>query len=262
MSLSLSLSLSRVAGAQGVDPRPLPAPPPPQGAPPGGAAPQQGAPAPGWGPAPPPQGPAQPAEPEVATPRPTGELWLGLGIGGAACDDEKPDNDCPVSGATTFALGGGWRFSPHWSIGAELAVWSYSVRGSWKGQLEDPATDVSVSSDYIALMARWYWLSHGVFDGYLTAGLGGGTLSAHAENGGGKYDGKATGLVYPLGIGAEFFVSNHFRIGGQALAYLLKSSEFCEESSATSEVCKDATNDQNALPWRIAVFGTYAFGSR
>jgi hypothetical protein len=189
-----------------------------------------------------------------------GELWLGLGIGNAVCDNEQPDSQCPVDGAGTFDLGGAYRFHPHWAVGAELAVWGFKVRDEWRGQLDNQATDVELSSFYLAPLVRWYWFDHGRVDAYLQGGIGVGSVQAKAENEGSKYEARASGLVYPLGIGAEWYVSKHFRLGPQALAYLHVSSEVCENNNG-DETCRDGTKDDNALPWRLMLMGTFVLGN-
>jgi hypothetical protein len=199
------------------------------------------------------------ADGDDAHPRRPAEIFAVLGAGNAVCDDTKPSNQCAVKGGAALGLGGAWRLHPHWAIGGELAFWSYKVREEWKGTLTDPATDVKLTSFYVAPFARWYWFGHGITDAYLQGGIGFGAFHGKASNAGGTYDIDVTGIVYPFAIGADWYLSTHFRLGVQALAYLQKSRKVCETTNG-NEACKDATNDQNALPWRIVAVGTFTLG--
>jgi hypothetical protein len=187
------------------------------------------------------------------------ELFVGLGLGNALCDNEKPDSQCPVNGGGAFTLGGGWRLSRRWLIGAELSFWGYKVRDSWRGQLASEATDVKLSSSYIGPLGRWYWLAGSSVDAYLQFGLGAATFNGEASNSAGTYKVAVTGLAFPLGLGAEASLSSRVRLGGQALAYLQKSADACETING-AESCKKATSDQNALPWRLLVMLTVMLG--
>lgn len=200
------------------------------------------------------------AQPELE-PQPV-ELWLGLGLGNAVCDNEKPDSDCPVETGSAFLLGGAWRLHQRWALGAELAGWNFGVRDEWKGQLEDSATDVKFGSSYLALIARWYWLaSVGHHHGYLQFGLGFGSVQAEATgSAGAKYRVQTKGAVFPLGIGFDFELADIFRLGPQALAYLQTSSERCEEINGQGETCVDSGKDDNALPYRLVLMATFNFG--
>jgi opacity protein-like surface antigen len=191
------------------------------------------------------------------------EIDLGLGLGNAVCDSSKPDSDCPVAGAGTFFLGGAWRFHPHWAVGLELAYWGYKVRESWRGQLVDSATDVKLSSAYIAALARWYWFDHGTIDPYLTFGLGVGSFDAKASNAYATYEFKASGSVWPLGIGVEWQLGDVFRLGPQLLWYLHVSNTICENSVCRSAGKNaDGSREGIALPWRLALSGTFTLGNR
>ncbi len=216
--------------------------------------------------APPPLPPeAPPPESSRATREPV-ELHLLLGFGSAVCDNKKPDSDCPVDGGAAFALGGGWRFHDHWSVGLELAAWSFKVRDSWKGQLQDDATDVKFGSTYFAAFARWYWFDPGTINPYLQAGIGFGTVTAEASNKNATYTYSAPGIVYPLAIGAEFQVSKLFRIGPQFGAYLHVANKVCQDPGG-NETCtspgknEDGEREGLALPWRLVAVGTFTFGS-
>jgi hypothetical protein len=202
-----------------------------------------------------------------AEPRRPGELFLGLGFGNAVCDNQQASSQCPVNGALTLGLGGGWRFHPHWSVGLELAIWAFRVRDSWQGQLDGDPTDVKMSSFYLAPYARWYWFDHGSADPYLQAGVGLGSVQADAENADATYHFKANGVVFPLGIGVEWQLGKRFRLGPQALAYLHVASEICEDPApAGHDDCrKPGKNDQGdreglALPWRLMAMGTFTLG--
>lgn len=189
-----------------------------------------------------------------------------LGLGGAVCDNEKPDSDCPVDGGGAFGLGGLWRFHDNWAVGLELAGWSFNVRDEWRGQLQNDAEDVKFSSFYFGPMARWYWFDEGVADPYLQAGLGIGTVSAEAKNQSASYEYNARGIAYSLGIGVDFHVADIFRIGPQLLAYLHVSSEICDNPAGASETCRDPGKNPEgdreglALPWRFVAVGTFMFG--
>lgn len=230
--------------------QPAPAEPPPSY--------QSAQPPPSYQPAPPP--PA--AEPPPS--RHPAELFLLLGFGGAVCDNEKPDSDCPVDGGVAFGLGGAWRFHPHWAVGGELGFWAFNVRDEWRGQLADSATDVKFSSFYLAPMARWYWFDSGTIDPYLQAGIGFGSVQGEAKNASATYTTTAKGLVYLAGIGVEWQLSDLFRLGPQALAYLHVSNEICEDAG-NGETCRSPGKNDNgdreglALPWRIVAVGTFTF---
>ena len=203
--------------------------------------------------------------PAQTEPRRPGEAFALLGFGNAVCDNKKPDSDCPVSGGLALGLGGDWRFASHWAVGLELAIWSFHVRDAWRGQLQNQATDVSFSSVYIAPIARWYWYDSGMLDPYLQAGIGYGSVNAKASNDAATYDYAAKGLAYILGIGVDFQLSKHFRLGPQFLAYLHVSSSLCSTSNGT-ETCHspgknaDGSREGIALPYRFVAVGTYTFG--
>jgi opacity protein-like surface antigen len=193
------------------------------------------------------------------------ELYALLGYGNAVCDKNKPDSDCPVDGALALGLGGDWRFVNHFAVGLELGIWSFHVREAWKGQLQDPATDVSFSSVYFAPFARWYWFDSGKVDPYLQAGIGLGSVTAKASNAGNEYQYTASGIAYLLGIGVDFQLSEAFRLGPQFLAYLHVSSKICETQNGSENCHSPGTNaDGNreglALPWRLVAVGTFTFG--
>ncbi|MBI2388887.1 MAG: hypothetical protein HYV09_04645 [Deltaproteobacteria bacterium] len=194
-------------------------------------------------------------------PRRPAEIFVGLGTGNAVCDKEKPDSDCAVDKAgAAVSLGGAWRFHRHWAVGLELAIWGYNVRDSWKGKLADAATDVSISSSYVAPFARWYWFGKGSADAYLQLGLGLSGVKATAKNAGGEYEGNWSGVAVPIGIGAEWYVTRWLRLGPQALAYLHRSTRVCETANGR-ETCRDAGKDEALLAWRILVLSaTVTFG--
>ncbi|MBK7584735.1 MAG: hypothetical protein IPI67_31675 [Myxococcales bacterium] len=265
------LLFSTAAGAQlpeGAPPQPgaTPAAPPPAAPQPAPAAAAQ----PGVGtaaqPAPAPMSAPPAATPTAKSTREPVELHLLLGFGSAVCDNKKPDSDCPVDGGAAFGLGGGWRFHDHFSVGLELAAWSFKVRDSWKGQLQDEASDVSFGSSYIAPFVRWYWFEPGTTNAYLQAGIGFGSVTAEASNKSGTYRYSASGIVYPLAIGVEWQVSKLFRLGPQFGAYLHVSNKICEEQGG-SEKCHDPGKNPDgdregvALPWRLVAVGTFTFGS-
>lgn len=208
----------------------------------------------------------QPAPTLARSPREPAELFLLLGLGNAVCDNDKPDSDCPVDGGVAFGLGGGWRFHDHFSVGLELAAWSFKVRDSWKGQLQDEATDVKFSSAYFAPFARWYWFEPGTTNPYLQAGIGFGSVTAEASNANATYTYTARGMVYPLAIGVEWQLSKLFRLGPQLGGYLHVSNEICEDETGT-ERChspgknEDGSREGVALPWRLVAVGTFTFGS-
>ena len=220
-----------------------PPPPPAWGAPPPGAQPAA---------APP------PLEKSHRLRRPA-ELFLGFGFGNAVCDHDKPENDCAVDGAATALLGGAWRLHDHWALGAELGLWSYKVRDSWRGKLDGSPDSAELSSAFLALIGRWYWFDDVPVDPYLEAGVGFASLTGKVESAGETYEFAATGAAYPLGIGADYHLTKGFRLGLQALAYLQISSKVCSTVKG-DETCEDATKDANALPWRIALTGTFMLG--
>lgn len=243
------------AGAAEVigEPMPAPATPSPPPAVPQAGAPSDGAAAPVD--APPPQAAPERQAPPV-------ELWVGLGAGNALCDDKKPESDCPVETGSALALGGAWRLSRSWALGGEVGAWQFGVRDEWRGQLEDPATDVKFTSTYLSLIARWYWLAKlGSYQGYLQFGLGGGVVTGEAEaESGAKYSVSNSGVVFPLGIGFDFELGDVFRLGPQALAYVQSSTTHCEELNGGGETCGDSGEDDNAVPYRLVLMATFNFG--
>lgn len=239
----------------------------------GGAAPPAAPPAGAPAAAPPPAAMAAPPAPAAAPPAPPVhpprepvELHLLLGYGNAVCDNDKPDSDCPVDGGAAFGFGGGWRFHDHWSVGLEIGAWSFKVRESWQGQLQDDATDVKFSSAYFAPFVRWYWFEPGGVNPYLQAGIGFGSVTAEASNANATYTYTARGMVYPLAIGVEWQLSKLFRLGPQLGGYLHVSNEICEEEGG-KETChspgknEDGSREGVALPWRLVAVGTFTFGS-
>lgn len=201
-------------------------------------------------------------------PRRPAELYLGLGIGNAACGSERPDSDCPVKTGGSFAVGGGWRFHPHWLVGLELAAWGFGVNDNWRGRLSGDASDVKFSSSYVAPFARWYWFDHGTADPYLMAGLGLGNVTGEARDSSGTYRYTSSGTVHVLGIGVEWQLARVFRLGPQALAYIHYGTEICEDVPGQGEACrdpgKDAYGDREgiALPYRLMLIGTFTLGRR
>lgn len=195
-----------------------------------------------------------------------------LGSGSALCDNKKPDSDCPVEGGgSSVGLGGGWRFHRRFSANLELSTWTFKVRDQWKGRLDNPATDVKFGSSYLALIGRWYFFAGESADAYLGFGVGVGSVKATAENASGKYVFEAKGTVYPASIGVEWKLAPWFRLGPQGLIYLHKSTKICETNNGGTEICRspndlraDGTKpddgDGDALPWRIAVVGTFLLG--
>lgn len=189
-----------------------------------------------------------------------GEVSLAVGVGNAACAKDKPESDCAVDGGASVGLFGGWRFHRRFLVGLDLSGWSFKVRESWKGKLTTEPTDVKISSSYLAPFARWYFVARGGADAYLQVGVGGGSVDGRAENASGWYEFKASGVVVPVAIGAEWHVWTHLRLGIQALAYAQFSKRVCETTNG-SESCRDATKDNNAVPWRIGLVATVPFGA-
>lgn len=276
----MTATIAVPAAAQPVPPDPPPGPPP--ASQPGYQQPgyQQPAPAqPGYGqpgyrqppPSHPPSGYGQPPPPPPpqeaqAYPRSPGEIFVGLGLGDAVCDKDEPDSDCPVDGALTLDFGGGWRFHDHFSLGGEIGIWAFQVRDEWRGQLESEADEVTFSSVYLAPHFRWYWFDEGATDPYLQAGVGIGSVTAEASNESGTYEYTATGFVFPVGIGVDWYLSEGFRLGPQALAYLHVSDEICSEEPNRGKVCEPPSEDEDgereglALPWRIMAVATFPLG--
>lgn len=182
-----------------------------------------------------------------------------VGPGNALCDKSEPTSSCPVDGGVSLGLGGAWRFHRRFAAGLELSTWSYKVRDSWKGQLTDAPTDVELSSSYIALFGRFYFVAGESVDAYLGFGVGAGSVNGKARNAGGSYDIALKGATYPLSVGAEWKLAPWLRLGPQALIYVHKSNEVCETLNG-AETCKGATNDQNAVPWRLGIVGTFLLG--
>ena len=207
----------------------------------------------------PPPGPA--AQPDTQPKR--WSLYAGLGFGDAVCDNEKPDSDCPVDGAFTLGFGANWRFHSRFSLGAELAIWGYSIRDEWQGGLNDSATEVSFTSVYLAPHLRWHLFRGLSANPYLQAGIGIGSVSAKASNDTGTYEYSANGVVFPVAVGAEWRVGKRFRVGPQAQAYLQVSSDICSEEPGMAKECRSVgTNDEGEregllLPWRIIVTASY-----
>ncbi len=195
------------------------------------------------------------------------EILVGLGIGNAFCDRDAPDSDCPVAGAFAFFVGGGYRFIPNFSAGIELAGWSYAVREGWRGGLTEETDDVNFSSSYLALYGRWYWFKEGKMDPYLQAGIGLGSLVGKAETETDTFEVRSNGWVVPVGIGVDWQLGRIFRLGPQALVYWHHATEICTKTN-DDEQCHDPGRNEDgdregeALPWRIAVTGTFTLGSR
>lgn len=200
-----------------------------------------------------------PARAAPAT-RPSGEGFLGVGFGNAVCDDKKPADDCVVGKAgAAFAVGGTFRFHPHFAVGGEIALNSFNANDKWRGRLTDPSTDVSFSSWYFAPMLRWYWFDHGVADPYLQAGFGFAAFNAKASNATDTYRWKVSGWTLPLAIGVDFHLGDHFRLGPQLGTYLLRGTRTCETPTNGDESCRDATRDERLLVWRFLAVGTLAY---
>ena len=205
---------------------------------------------------------AAPASETESPSPPPWELFVGLGFGNAVCDNEKPDSDCPVDGAFTMALGGGWRFHDHFSVGGELALWAFKIRDEWRGGLDNPAVDVSFTSVYLAPYLRWYWFDKSAAAPYLQAGVGIGSVAAEASNDGGTYKYSASGVVFPVAIGVDWRLGGRFRLGPQAQAYLQVSSEICADEPGTDKECHSPGTDEDGeregllLPWRIMLVGS------
>ncbi|MBM4362869.1 MAG: hypothetical protein FJ104_09335 [Deltaproteobacteria bacterium] len=207
------------------------------------------------------------AEAELRRP---GEIWLAVGLGDAVCGDDRPDSDCPVKAGSAFALGGGWRFHPHWLVGLELAGWSFGVNDGWRGQLEDPATDVTFGASQLALLGRWYWFDSGAADPYLELGLAPGTVTGEAKNGSERFETRVPGLAWRLGIGVEWHLAPWFRLGPGFLAALHRGSEICESGTyLDGESCRGPGRDPEtgdregmALPYRLTLNATFLLGER
>jgi len=211
--------------------------------------------APPASPAPAPAGSAD-SEPDPYAVRPV-ELWLGVGYGDAVCD-EKPDTeggDCIIDGALALNLGGLWRYSQAWGVGLELGSHSFAVNETWRGQLDDPATEVNLAASYLAAFFRWYPLHGGPVVAYTQLGVGAGQLGGQARNATSKYEVSVDGWVAQLGVGGEAYLGRSFRLGPQALAYLLKGTEKCETNDGV-EVCDRARGGDAALPWRLSLQAT------
>lgn len=190
------------------------------------------------------------------------EAYAGVGVGNAVCDNEKPENDCPVDPGAggTFAIGASFRFHPHFAVGLEAGFWGFKTREAWRGKLQDPATDVKFSAAYLSPFFRWYWLSRGVADPYLQAGVGFGSVGAAAESKSGTYDARLNGVGVHVGIGAEWYVTKFLRLGPQGLLYLHRSTRVCETSNKV-ETCRDASRDEALLAWRILILqASFVFG--
>lgn len=212
------------------------------------------------------------------------EIHIGLGFGDAAgCKaDEGADSsmngamdaavddaadDCWIDGAAAGSLGGGYRLHPHWALGLELSGWSFNVPDGWRGSLDTEATDVSVGMSQVALYGRFYWYDERLWDPYFQAGIGYGGITGTAENTDATFEVNATGPIYHVGLGVDYIVHPIFRVGAQWLAALLVASEICTDDGDTKE-CRapeknaDGGREGLALPWRLALTGTFVFGER
>jgi hypothetical protein len=190
------------------------------------------------------------------------EAYGGLGVGNAFCGDNAPESDCPVDRGVggAFAAGFGFRFHPKVSIGLELGAWGFRTRDSWRGKLQDPASDVRFSAAYISPVVRYFFVSRGSADAYLQFGLGFGRIGADAENGGNKYNLTFNGISTHAAIGVEWYVARFLRLGPQGMLYLHSSTRTCETING-GEVCRDASRDEGMLAWRILIVqASFVFG--
>ncbi|MBK7583226.1 MAG: hypothetical protein IPI67_23890 [Myxococcales bacterium] len=193
------------------------------------------------------------------------ELHLLAGFGSAICADKQPDSECAAAGGTAFALAGAWRFHDHFSLGLEMAIWSFWPRDSWRGKLGTEASDAKFSSTYLAPFARWYWVEPSKLNPYLQGGFGVGKLTTEAKNDSGVYAYSAKGLAFPVAVGADWQLSEFFRFGVQLGAYLHVSTQVCETSMGSESCRSPGKNSEGkreglALPWRAVAVGTFAFG--
>lgn len=185
------------------------------------------------------------------------ELSLGLGGGDAA-----GRHDWPTHGAVTLSLAGGYRLTPHFSVGLEAAGWGYTPD-------DHAARDVDVSSGYLAPFARYYFLDRGKLDPYVMAGFGLSAFTVEAKD-----DDtipqrvRSRGFALPVGVGVDWQLGKVFRLGPQALVYWHHSTELCRTlRQGDEDECQDTGEsgndfDADALPWRVTINGTFSFGAR
>ncbi|MCC6215399.1 MAG: outer membrane beta-barrel protein [Polyangiaceae bacterium] len=192
-----------------------------------------------------------------------GAVHVAIGPGAALCDRKKPVDECPVDGGIAVGLGGGYRLSPRWELGGEIAVWSLAVRESWKRKLDPPAEDTEFSTFYLAPHARYWFLAEGDFDPYVQLGFGLGAVSGRAENtSGGRFEVENTGFVYPVAAGLDWYASDDVRLGLQGLIYVHATQTHCERENDGAETCSRGTPEHHAVPWRVVLMGSWVFGER
>lgn len=192
-----------------------------------------------------------------------GAIGLAIGPGSALCDRKEPEDACPVDGGFAFGIGGGYRLTPSWELGAELAFWSFSVRDSWRREVASSAADAEFSSFFFAPHARYWFLDRGALDPYLQIGFGLGTVSGSAEDGaGGRYEVENSGFAYPVAAGLDWYATDDLRLGLQGLGYVHATRTHCERENGAAEECSRGTSDHGAVAWRLVLVGSWVFGDR
>jgi len=140
------------------------------------------------------------------------ELAPELILGFASCSDGSTD-DSRCSGLSAGVGVGGtllWRVSPYFAFGGTLSDVSFGFHPAAATGLQH----TTASGQFYGLLARVYFMDHGLVEPYLELGLGGGSIRTSAREADDvQYDEAATGGALRVGGALEFFLSRHLRLG-------------------------------------------------
>jgi opacity protein-like surface antigen len=140
------------------------------------------------------------------------ELAPEFALGFPSCSDgTEDDSRCDGLGAGLgLGLTALWRAYPYFAFGGTVSGLDFGFHPSARTGLRD----TSASGLFYGLLGRVYFSDHGAFEPYLELGLGGGAGRTNArELDDARYTDTSFGGAVRVGLGFEFFLSRHLRIG-------------------------------------------------
>jgi hypothetical protein len=203
--------------------------------------------------------PSPPAREPEEYARHAWELSPELGLATPFCRGGTTGDACQALGLG-FAGGGQglFRLAPHVALGA--AVHFTSLRADTRS-LPEGTSDASVTTGWIGVIARGYFLDRGALDPYLQAGFGRGTVEQRYASGEQSISLSGAAPATMAGAGLDGWISPSFKIGA-LLAYhwtFLGDLRTCDRGPLCETVqVTDVGAATSALS--LALTATLAFG--
>ncbi|HKQ71205.1 MAG TPA: hypothetical protein VJT73_17795 [Polyangiaceae bacterium] len=205
-------------------------------------------------PAPPPE-PPEPAREAEEFARRAWEVFPQIGLAAPFCRGGTAGLGQCGNTESGAAFGGGalYRLSPHVGLGLEASAAGF--------RFEVPGAPLATSAvTWVGLVARGYFLDHGMFDPYVEAGVGRGSGSAAITGGPSAFRLETSGPSAMAGVGLDFWMTTFFRTG-PALSY--RWTWLTDVRACVDDACQRiAASEAGAVgsDVRFSLHATLAFG--